>query len=134
MKTLNVRINSARKATEYPEVKSLRLPSLTGEVEILPEHMSLITELDQGDIILELENGQKVDLLISRGYARIVDNEVTLLLDEVDLADELVKDEIEEAIANAEKMIDSSVLPPSELIQLEKRLRYERFKLNKSNI
>jgi len=132
MKTLYVKINSARKSSEYPEVKSLKLPSLTGEIEVLPEHMSLITELDQGEIILELANGEKLDLLVSRGYARVKDDEVSLLLDEVDLADELVAEEIEQAIANAEKMIANSDLPPAELIQLEKRLRYERFKLNQA--
>lgn len=134
MSVLNIQINSARKASQYEGVKSLVLPSVKGEIEVLPEHMPLITELDQGDVIIELSNGQKLDFLISRGYARIVNNEVTLLLDEVDLSDELVKEEIEQAIANAEKMIGTSDLPPSELIQLEKRLRYERFKLNKSKL
>lgn len=134
MSTLNIQINSARKATQYASVKSIVLPSVKGEIEVLPEHMPLITELDQGDVIIELSTGQKLDFLISRGYARIANNEVTLLLDEVDLADELVKEEIEQAIANAENMIGSATLPPSELIQLEKRLRYERFKLNKSNL
>lgn len=130
MKTFYVKINSARKSSQYPEVKSLKLPSLKGEIEILPEHMPLITELDQGEIILELASGQKLDLLVSRGYARVKNGEVSLLLDEVDLADELVAEEIKQAIANAEKMIANSDLPPAELIQLEKRLRYERFKLN----
>lgn len=134
MSTLNIQINSARKATQYESVKSIVLPSIKGEIEVLPEHMPLITELEQGDVIIELSNGQKLDFLISRGYARIANNEVTLLLDEVDLADELVKEEIEQAIANAEKMIGTTDLPPSELIQLEKRLRYERFKLNKSKL
>ena len=134
MSTLYVRINSARKFTEYPEVKSIKLPSLTGEIEVLPEHMPLITELEQGDVFIELSNDEKLDFLITRGYARVKINEVSLLLDEVDLADELVKEEIEQAIANAEKMIATTDLPPSELIQLEKRLRYERFKLNKSNV
>jgi F-type H+-transporting ATPase subunit epsilon len=134
MSALNIQINSARKATQYESVKSIVLPSIKGEIEVLPEHMPLITELELGDVIIELSNGQKLDFLISRGYARIANNEVTLLLDEVDLSDELVKEEIEQAIANAEKMIGSTELPPSELIQLEKRLRYERFKLNKSNL
>ena len=134
MSALNIQINSARKATQYESVKSIVLPSIKGEIEVLPEHMPLITELELGDVIIELSNGQKLDFLISRGYARIANNDVTLLLDEVDLSDELVKEEIEQAIANAEKMIGTSDLPPSELIQLEKRLRYERFKLNKSNL
>ena len=134
MNKLYVMINSARKSTEYTEVRSLFLPSITGEIEILPEHMPLITELDQGEIRLILDNGEKVDLLVSRGYARISNNKVNLLLDEVDLPDELVKEEIEQAISNAEKMIGSTQLPPSELIQLEKRLRYERFKLTRVQI
>jgi len=134
MNKLYVMINSSSKSTEYPEVQSLFLPSVTGEIEILPEHMPLITELDQGEIRLILDKGERVDLLVSRGYARISNNKVNLLLDEVDLPDELVKEEIELAISNAEKMIGSTQLPPSELIQLEKRLRYERFKLTRVQI
>lgn len=130
MKTLTVKINSAQKSSEYTDVSSIKLPSLRGEIEILPEHMPLITELDQGEIILELAGNHTVRLFLSRGYARVKEDEVQLLLDEVDLSDDLVAEEIKQAIENAEKMIASSDLPPAELIQLEKRLRYERFKLN----
>ncbi len=129
MKTFSVKINSAHKSSEYSDVSSLKLPSLKGEIEVLPDHMPLITELDQGEIVLELVGGQTVSLLLSRGYARVKNGEVQLLLDDVDLSDELVAEEIKQAIENSEKMIANTDLPPTELIQLEKRLRYERFKL-----
>lgn len=131
MKTLKVKISSAKKSSEYPEVVSITVPSTKGEIEILPEHMPLITELEQGTITIETQGGKKTTMLSSGGYARVQNDEVGLLLDEVDLAEELVEEEIKQAIANAEKMIANPELPPSELIQLEKRLRYERFKLNK---
>ena len=51
MSVLNIQINSARKATQYESVKSIVLPSIKGEIEILPEHMPLITELDQGCLL-----------------------------------------------------------------------------------
>lgn len=131
MKTLKVKISSAKKSSEYSEVVSITVPSTKGEIEILPEHMPLITELEQGTITIETQGGKKTTMLSSGGYARVQNDEVGLLLDEVDLAEELVEEEIKQAIANAEKMIANPELPPSELIQLEKRLRYERFKLNK---
>jgi len=130
MSNLSVKINSARKSSEYLDVKSITLPSSQGEIEVLPEHMSLITELNQGKVVLEMGHNQNLDLFVSGGYARVRNNEVNLLLDEVDLADELVEEEIKQAITNAEEMIADSDLPPAELIQLEKRLRYERFKLH----
>lgn len=130
MSNLSVKINSARKSSEYLDVKSITLPSSQGEIEVLPEHMSLITELNQGKVVLEMDHNQNLDLFVSGGYARVRNNEVNLLLDEVDLADELVEEEIKQAITNAEEMIADSDLPPAELIQLEKRLRYERFKLH----
>lgn len=129
MSLLNVKINSARKSSNYSEVKSILLPSLTGLLEILPDHMPLITELDQGEIRLMLGDGKDLSFLVNRGYARIKENEIVLLLDEVDQAEELVKEEIEKAIESAQTMISKSELNPTELIQLEKRLRYERFKL-----
>lgn len=130
MSNLSVKINSARKSSEYLDVKSITLPSSQGEIEVLPEHMSLITELNQGKVVLEMGHNQNLDLFVSGGYARVRNNEVNLLLYEVDLADELVEEEIKQAITNAEEMIADSDLPPAELIQLEKRLRYERFKLH----
>lgn len=131
---LTVQVNSARKTSEFSEVMSLVFPTLSGEVEILPDHMPLITELDQGVINIQTSDGKKTNLLVSRGYARVINNQVNLLLDEVDQPDELVKEEIEAAIQNAQKMISTSDLQPSELIQLEKRLRYEKFKLRQIDI
>lgn len=131
MSLLNVKINSARKSSNFSEVKSIFLPSLTGLVEILPDHMPLITELEQGEIRLNLSDGKDLSFLVSRGYARIKENEIVLLLDEVDQADELVKEEIERAIESAQTMMSQSEINPTELIQLEKRLRYEKFKLEK---
>ena len=106
---------------------------MNGTVEVLPEHMALITELDQGEIRIQTQDGKDISFLASRGYARIKDNEVVLLLDEVDQADELVKEEIEKAIESAQTMMSKTELNPTELIQLEKRLRYERFKLESIN-
>lgn len=108
MSNLSVKINSARKSSEYLDVKSITLPSSQGEIEVLPEHMSLITELNQGKVVLEMGHNQNLDLFVSGGYARVRNNEVNLLLDEVDLADELVEEEIKQAITNAEEMIASS--------------------------
>ncbi len=133
MSLLHIKINSARKSSELTEVKSLFLPTVNGTVEVLPEHMALITELDQGEIRIQTQDGKDISFLASRGYARIKDNEVVLLLDEVDQADELVKEEIEKAIESAQTMMSKTELNPTELIQLEKRLRYERFKLESIN-
>lgn len=131
MNTISVKVNSARKVNEFNEVERILLPGLTGEIEVLPDHMPLITELQQGDIRIFFKDGQDVDFLINRGYARITDNHIDLLLDEAELSKELVEEEIRKAIENAEKKMESPDLPPSELIQLEKKLRYERFKLTR---
>ena len=134
MSLLNVKINSARKASTYSEVESIFLPSLTGIVEILPDHMPLITELEQGEIRIMLSDSKDLSFLINRGYARIKDNEIVLLLDEIDQPEELVKEEIERAIESAQSMINSEEINPTELIQLEKRLRYEKFKLERIGV
>ena len=87
--------------------------------------------MEHGEISIKLADGKDLSFLVNRGYARIKENEIVLLLDEVDQADELVKEEIEKAIESAQTMMSQSEINPTELIQLEKRLRYEKFKLEK---
>ena len=129
MSTIKVRIISQTKPLFDAECSSVTLPTTIGQITILPNHASLITLLDMGQVFLTLvDNGTK-EMLISGGTASFGNNELTLLTEDGVASDELIKEEIEEALKNAREQ-KSSQLDPTELIQLEKQLRFEMFKKN----
>jgi F0F1-type ATP synthase epsilon subunit len=68
-------------------------------------------------------------MLINGGTASYANNELTILTEDGVASDDLIKEEIEGALKNAKEQ-KSSQLDPTELIQLEKQLRFEMFKKN----
>jgi len=110
------------------DVVRVTLPTAEGIIQILPKHENLISLLKLGVIYFELGDGTKHDVVIADGVAKIQGDEVTILSDQAELASNLIKDEISQAIKLAEANIGTTDLPPSEFIQLEKQLLFERYK------
>lgn len=119
-------ISSTKTIFEGEEVSSLYVPGGAGAMQILPMHANLVSTLSIGEVSFTY-NSNKEEYFLNGGFIVVKKDEILILADDVQAADELVSTEINEAITKAEQKI-SSGLAPSELIQLEKQLRYERFK------
>jgi len=88
--------------------------------------MNLVSSLGMGDLRFS-KDGKEEILLLNGGFAVVKQDEVLILADDADHPAELIAQEIEESIENAQKQIEN-VTSPAELIQLEKQLKYEKFK------
>lgn len=51
-----------------------------GEFGVLPNHEPLVSALKEGNIAIELENGEKREFYIKNGVAEVRDNNITLLV------------------------------------------------------
>jgi len=60
--------------------KSVILPGLGGQFEILDRHAPMIAALSKGVITLTDEKGQARKFEISRGFCEVLQNEVSLLV------------------------------------------------------
>lgn len=60
--------------------KSIILPGLGGQFEILDRHAPMIAALTKGVILLTDEKGQSQKFEISRGFCEVLKNEVSLLV------------------------------------------------------
>ncbi|PIS22704.1 ATP synthase F1 subunit epsilon [candidate division WWE3 bacterium CG08_land_8_20_14_0_20_41_10] len=129
MLNIKVKIVSQTKELYNANCTSITLPTSTGQITILPNHFDLITLLDMGQIILKQTDNRIKEMLINGGTASFANNELTILTEDGVASDELIKEEIDEALKNASEH-KSSDLDPTELIQLEKQLRFEMFKKN----
>lgn len=119
-------ISSKKVLVDFDSVKSVSIPAAYGRIQILPGHMNLVSSLGMGDLRFS-KDGKEEILLLNGGFAVVKQDEVLILADDADHPAELIAQEIEESIENAQKQIEN-VTSPAELIQLEKQLKYEKFK------
>ena len=114
-------------AKVYDEsVDSVTLPTVEGEVGILPGHIPLLASLQPGEIQLT-SGGTTENLAIDKGFAQILGDKVSVLtegainVEQIDLS--AIKDarvRAEQALADAEKM----GMDPAEVERLEAIVRF----------
>lgn len=100
-------VSPVKKISEF-KCKQVVVPTTTGLVTILPNHISLFSILDSGEVIATDEDGREQIIIVSGGFVSVVQDNVTLLVDFGVHSDEMDEKLIMEAKARAEKMIEEA--------------------------
>lgn len=119
-------LSSTKQILESDKVSELSVPTKSGIIGILNNHQDLVTSLDIGELVVK-EGEVSRKIAISGGFLSVKDNNVQILCDDAIMEEEIVLAEIAKAEEKA-KLKLSGKLPEKELIELEKQLRYEKFK------
>ena len=119
-------LSSVKQILVSDNVSELMVPTKSGIIGILNNHQDLVTSLDIGELVVK-EGEVSRKIAISGGFLSVKDNNVQILCDDAIMEEEIVLAEIAKAEENA-KLKLSRKLPEKELIELEKQLRYEKFK------
>lgn len=109
------------------EVDSVNIPTPTGEVGVLTDHEDYISSIVIGEIKISI-NGVNEIILAKGGFVKIEKNLVHILLDDAVMAKDVIIDRIKESEERARQQMQKSDILSSELMRLEKSLRYEKFK------
>ena len=120
-------ITATKTVLELDNILQVNIPGVDGVLGILPGHIDIITPLKEGTLMYRLDNNKKV-VVIKGGIAKLKNDYLLILADDAEVPENLIREQIEESIKNAEHKIASGELEFTELIQLEKQLRYERIK------
>jgi F-type H+-transporting ATPase subunit epsilon len=90
------------------DVYEVILPTLDGEIGVLPGHMPLISVASDGAILVRRKAGDRDDsreiFAISGGTIQVENDVLKVLVDEANHADELNEQEVQEAYERAKKM------------------------------
>jgi F-type H+-transporting ATPase subunit epsilon len=90
------------------DVYEVTLPTLDGEIGVLPGHMSLISVASHGAVLVRHKPTDRDDarevFAISGGTIQVEDDVLKVLVDEADHADELNEKEVQAAFDLAKKM------------------------------
>ena len=111
--TLRLEIVTPQAIAFSEDVDMVTLPSVVGQIGVLPEHVRLITQIVPGEIIVN-RNGQESCLAVGEGLVEITGTRVAIVTDMAIPAERIDEAQVEEARARAaarlqEKISDEEV-------------------------
>jgi len=116
----------------YDEVTKLSLDSEAGQIEILPGHEKLVAALNIG--VAKIKTSDRVEVLAVNGGVLKVENDVLeIITSEAMLTKDIIKKDIEKAILLAQQKLSATTIP-TELIRIEKEIKYQKLKEKMSKI
>lgn len=102
--TLHVKVVSPEKVVFEEEADSITAPTLNGEITILPNHTSLVSQLDHGELIIK-SNGKEKFIAVAGGFLEVLGNTVSVLADYAVKSEHIDAIKAEEAKKRAEKLM-----------------------------
>ena len=106
--TFYLEIITPEKVVFKNEADELIVPTTTGEVGILANHVPLLSQISLGELIIK--QGQKEHALaISGGFLDVANNQVTILADYAVRSEDIEIAKVEEAQKRAQKAMEEKV-------------------------
>ena len=88
------------------EVDSVSLPTLEGEITVLPHHVPLMTQIKPGELTIRA-HGKDDHFVTGGGFVEITGSRVSVLTDLAETSDQISIEKAEEAKKRAEEAIKS---------------------------
>ncbi|MBU3875891.1 ATP synthase F1 subunit epsilon [Faecalicatena sp. AGMB00832] len=105
MDTFGLKIIASDRVFYEGRCRKLILPAPDGEMGILANHENMVIAVNVGDARMEIEEGNWVDVAVGRGFAEVVNNRVTVLVDTAERPEEIDVRRAEEAKERAEEQM-----------------------------
>jgi F-type H+-transporting ATPase subunit epsilon len=103
--SLQVRIMTPDRIFWSAQAEEIILPTNTGQMGVLTNHITLITALDIGVMLVRAENDW-MSIALMGGFALIKDNQVTILVNEAEQADTIQPEEAEASFLAAKQALE----------------------------
>ena len=106
--TLKLEIVTPYATVVSEDVEMVTLPSVEGQIGILPQHVRLITQVEPGEIIVQAEGRERL-LAVGEGIVRISPTHVVIATDMAIPAEQIDEAMVEEAHARAEARLREKI-------------------------
>jgi len=111
-------------ARVYSEtVDTVVIPTVEGEVGILPGHIPLVTQVGAGEL-RATKAGVTELLVVGGGFAQVSGERVSILADSAIEAEKIDENAAADAMRRAEEALNSGALAPAEVERLEAVVRF----------
>ncbi|TYH79851.1 hypothetical protein ES332_D03G092200v1 [Gossypium tomentosum] len=99
--TLNLCVLTPNRIVWDSEVKEIILSTNSGQIGVLPNHAPIATAVDIGILRIRL-NDQWLTMALMGGFARIGNNEITILVNDAEKGSDIDPQEAQQALEIAE--------------------------------
>nr|AWH02838.1 ATP synthase F0 complex c subunit [Asclepias emoryi]AWH03625.1 ATP synthase F0 complex c subunit [Asclepias nyctaginifolia]AWH08195.1 ATP synthase F0 complex c subunit [Asclepias oenotheroides] len=99
--TLHLCVLTPNRIVWDSEVKEIILSTNNGQIGVLPDHAPIATAVDIGILKIRL-NGQWLTMALMGGFARIGNNEITVLVNDAEKGSAIDPQEARQTLENAE--------------------------------
>src|SRR3989344_665267 len=104
MAAIEFKIVTPERVVYQETVDQVSLPTKEGEITILPHHVALVTVLKAGEVIVKKGVAQ-TSLAIFGGFVHVKNNEVVVLTENAERAEEIDEARAEAARARAQQLM-----------------------------
>ena len=103
--TISLKVLAPNQNVFEGEAEEVILPSTTGQLGVLPGHISLVTAIDIGVLRLRI-NSKWVSIALMGGFAEIESDEVTVLVNSAEIGSQIDTQNAEEALTKAKEQLN----------------------------
>ena len=107
-KTIKFEIVTPERVVLKQEILQITVPTTTGEITVLPDHIPLVSVLTPGVIEVKLADNTPEIISISGGFIEVMKDKIVILADTAERAAELDEERIKEAHQRAEDLKKSA--------------------------
>ncbi|XOU93873.1 MAG: F0F1 ATP synthase subunit epsilon [Candidatus Kerfeldbacteria bacterium] len=127
-KKLNFEIITPEKVVYSDQVDEVVLPTVQGEIGILPNHIPLVSILKPGE--LKIKKGKEEEYLaVSGGFIEVRPDKVVVLADSAEKSDDIDEAKAEEARQKAEKLLTEKRTDAKEFAALSAKIEKELIRI-----
>ena len=102
--TLRLRVVTPERLILDEDVEEVTAPGTEGEFGVLPNHTTFLSSLQPGRLMYK-RSGQTHIMAVSSGFAEVVDNNMAVLIDSAELANEINVERARTAQRRAEEAL-----------------------------
>jgi F-type H+-transporting ATPase subunit epsilon len=104
IKTIKFEIVTPEKVVLKQEILQITVPTASGEITVLPDHIPLVSILQPGVIEIKRADNVVEIMAVSGGFLEVMKDKVVILADTAERAEELDEARNKEAREKAEKL------------------------------
>lgn len=107
-KTIKFEIVTPERVVLSQDILQISVPTTSGEITVLPDHIPLVSVLKPGVIEIKLADNTSEIMSTSGGFIEVMKDKVVILADTAERAEELDEERIKAAQERAEKLKDEA--------------------------
>lgn len=104
---MHFRLITPERVAYETETQSVTLPTITGEIAVLSGHVPLVSQLGHGELVVR-EGNEEHSFAVAGGFVSVTGENIDVLAESADHADEIDLQKAEEARARAEKLRETA--------------------------